>query len=90
MGAFGAQPAFGMPQAQSQMNSNPFGANPFPNQAQIQNSNPFAQTMPTMPVATQPTMNQSPFQQMNTQMNNMNLQSNPFAQQHTHNATVNI
>lgn len=88
MGAFGAQPAFGMPQAQSQMNSNPFGANPFPNQAQIQNSNPFAQTMPTMPVATQPTMNQSPFQQMNTQMNNMNLQSNPFAQQHTHNATV--
>ena len=89
-GSFGAQPAYMSP---PQINSNPFGMvhqqqPPVP--VSMQN-NPFA-----MQAAPQPAvmgMAANPYSQMNNQMSNMNLSSNPFAQQQQisqNNATVRL
>ena len=92
MGAFGAQPAFGIGNPAPMNPSNPFGnSNPFPNPNSIQNSNPFAsmQAAPMNQAAQQQVQPINQFQ-LNNQMNQINLQSNPFAQPTQHNATVRI
>ena len=91
-GSFGAQPAYMSP---PQMNSNPFGMvhqqQPQPVPVSMQN-NPFAmQAAPQ--AAVMGGMAANPYSQMNNQMANMNLTSNPFAQQQQmshNNATVRL